>query len=60
MALLRRMLPSGRTINIDTMDFAMHNGGQGLAHINMNNSDNRVNNLKYVSEPEARKMLMEF
>ena len=44
------MLPSGRTIDIDTMDFAMLNGGQGLAHINMNNSDNRVNNLKYVSE----------
>ena len=54
------MLPSGRTINIDTMDFAMLNGGQGLAHINMNNSDNRVSNLKYVPESEARKMLTEF
>ena len=60
MTLLRRMLPSGRTINIDTMDFAMLNGGQGLAHINMNKSDNRVSNLKYVPESDARKMLMEF
>ena len=48
MTLLRRMRPSGRTINIDTMDFAMLNGGQGLAHINMNNSDNRVKNRKWV------------
>ena len=50
MTLLRRMLPSGRTINIDTMDFAMLNGGQGLAHINMNNIDNRVSNLSEANE----------
>ena len=38
----------------------MLNGGAGIAHLNMNNSDNRVNNLKWVKEGEARKMLMDF
>ena len=37
-----------------------NNAGQGVAHLNMNNSDNRVNNLKWVDETEARKMLLEF
>ena len=36
------------------------NGGKGLAHLNMNNADNRIQNLKYVSEAEARKMLMKY
>ena len=60
MILLRRKLPSGRIISIDTMDFAMLNGGAGIAHLNMNNGDNRVENLKCVGEAEARKLLMEF
>ena len=38
----------------------MLNGGAGIAHLNMNNSDNRVKNLKRVKEGEARKMLMDF
>ena len=38
----------------------MLNGGAGIAHLNMNNSDNRVKNLKWVKEGEARKMLMDF
>ena len=58
--LLRRKLPSGRVISIDTCDFAMLNGGAGIAHLNMNDSDNRVKNLKWVKEGEARKMLMDF
>ena len=60
MALLRRTLPSGRVISIDTMDFEMLNDGRGIAHFNMDNGDNRVDNLKYVTESEARKMLLEF
>ena len=31
-----------------------------LAHLNMNNGDNRVENLKWVNEDEARKLLMDF
>ena len=39
----------------------MLNGGAGIAHLNMNNGDNRVENLKWVQENEARiKLLMEF
>ena len=60
MILLSRILPSGRVISIDTCEFEMLNGGMGLAHLNMNNADNRIQNLKYVSEAEARKMLMEY
>lgn len=60
MVLLRRKLPSGRVISIDTCDSAMLNGGAGIAHLNMNNGDNRVENLKWVKEAEARKLLMEF
>ena len=60
LVLLRRKLPSGRVISIDTQWFAMLNGGAGIAHLNMNNSDNRVKNLKWVKEGEARKMLMDF
>ena len=60
LVLLRRRLPNGRVINIDTCDFDMLNGGVGIAHINMNNGDNRVENLKMVTEAEARKMLLEY
>ena len=56
--LLRRKLPSGRVISIDTCDFAMLSGGAGVAHLNMNNGDNRFENLKFVKEGEARKLLM--
>ena len=58
--LLRHRLSSGRIISIDTCDFAMLNGGAGIAHLNMNNADNRVSNLKYVSESEARELLLEY
>ena len=50
LVLLRRKLPSGRIISIDTCEFAMLNGGAGIAHLNMNNGDNRVENLKWVKE----------
>ena len=60
LVLLRRKLPSGRIISIDTMDFALLNGGEGIAHLNMDNGDNRAENLKRVNEAEARKLLMEF
>mmetsp|Transcript_29058 Transcript_29058/g.67995 ORF Transcript_29058/g.67995 Transcript_29058/m.67995 type:complete len:198 (-) Transcript_29058:1960-2553(-) len=60
LVLMRRKLPSGRVISIDTCEFAMLNGGAGIAHLNMNNGDNRVENLKWVKEAEARKLLMEF
>ena len=60
MVLLRRTLPSGRTISIDTMGFSMLNGGTGIAHINMNNGDNRVENLTRVNERRAREMLLSF
>ena len=60
MVLLCRKLPSGRVISIDTCDFALLNGGAGIAHVNMDNGDNNVVNLKIVHEPEARKMLLDF
>ena len=60
LVLLCRKLPSGRVISIDTCNFAMLNGSAGIAHLNMNNGDNRVENLKLVNEDEARKLLMEF
>lgn len=58
--LLRRKLPSGRVISVDTCGFDMLNGGQGLAHFNMNSGDNIPANLKWVRESEARKLLMDF
>ena len=60
LVLLCRKLPSGRVISVDTCDFAMLNGGTGIAHLNMDNGDNRVENLKVVKENEARMQLMEF
>ena len=60
MVVLSRRLPSGRMIHIDTMDGAMLNGGVGLAHLNMDNSNNRVTNLAFVNEQQARHILMSF
>ena len=60
LVLLCRKLPSGRVISIDTREFAMLNGGTGVAHLNMNNGDNRLSNLRVVNESEGRKLLMEF
>ena len=60
LVLLRRRLPSGRVISIDTCEFAMLNGSVGIAHRNMDNGDNRVANLKYVTEVEARRLLLEY
>lgn len=58
--LMRRKLPNGRIISIDTCDRAMLGGGHGIAHLNMNNADNRADNLRYVSEQEARYRLSTF
>ena len=41
-------------------EFAMLNGSVGIAHLNMDNGDNRVANLKYVTEAEARRLLLEY
>ena len=60
MTLLSRKLPSGRVINVDTMDGEMLRGGSGIAHLNMDNGDNRIVNLKYVTEAEARSLLLAF
>ena len=60
LVLLRRRLPSGRVIWIDTCEFAMLNGSVGIAHRNMDNGDNRVANLAYVTEAEARRLLLEY
>jgi hypothetical protein len=60
MVLLCRHLSNGRIIQIDTDDFKMLNGGFGIAHLNMDNSDNRIDNIKLVTEAEARKMLLEY
>ena len=57
LVLLRRAAQR-RHISIDIGEFAMLNGGAGIAHLNMNNGDNRVENLKWVKEAEARKLLM--
>ena len=60
MVLLSRRLPSGRGLHVDTLDGAMLSGGSGILHKNFDNSDNRVTNLAYVTEAEARKALMAF
>jgi hypothetical protein len=60
LVLLRRKLTNGSTISIDTCDFNMLNGGVGIAHLNMDNGDNRIANLAQVTEADARKLLMEF
>ena len=60
MVLLCRELPTGRVINIDSVDGQMFRGGVGIAHVNMNNGDHRSSNLQMVYEIEARRMLMNF
>ena len=62
LVLLRRKLPSGRKISIDTNDFAMLNGGTGIAMEQfVRSGSNEVGHgIKYVSEEEARKLLLEF
>ena len=60
MICLSRKLPSGRIIRVDTQNNAMLTGGLGIAHVNMNNGDDRFTNLKLVTEQEARQMLMAF
>ena len=59
MANLSRRLPSGRIITIDSIDGAMFNGcTPGIAHINMDNSDNRAENLRWVNLKQAEELLM--
>ena len=60
MFMLSRRLPSGRIINIDAMDGALFHGGLGIAHLNMDNGDNSVTNLKYVDLAEAQALLLQF
>ena len=40
--LLRRRLDDGRIINIDSVGGAMFAGGRGIAHMDMDNGNNRV------------------
>ena len=49
LVLLRRKLPSGRIISIDTMDFAMLNGGAGIAHLGC-----RARELAHVAAADCR------
>ena len=60
MVLLCRELPTGRVIEIDSVDGQMFRGGCGIAHINMDKGDHKSSNLQMVYEIEARRMLMEF
>ena len=60
MLLLRRMLPSGRIISVDTCDGEMLKGGMGIAHLNMDNSDNRAANLQWCNEADAREKLLTY
>jgi hypothetical protein len=61
MTLLSRRLPSGRIINVDAGEAGvMMRGGKGWAHVDMDNGNNNINNLKVVDELTAREMLMEF
>ena len=58
LVLLRRRLPSGRIISIDTCNNDMLTGGYGIAHLDMNNANNVPSNLKWVNEAEARVLLL--
>ncbi len=62
LVLLRRKLPSGRKISIDTNNFAMLNGGTGVAMEQfVRSGSNEVGHgIKHVTESEARKLLLEF
>ena len=60
LVLLRRKLPSGRVISIDTCNNDMLTGGYGIAHLDMNNANNIPSNLNWVNESEARALLLNF
>ena len=61
MVLLSRKLAGDRTIYIDCgPGGAMLRGGEGIAHRDMDNGNNHVDNLCSVREAEARKMLGAF
>ena len=53
MFLLRRQLPSGRVISIEV------DGNTFYVHLNMNNSDNRPENIKVVTEEREAIALLE-
>ena len=58
--LLSRELPSGRLINIDTHKEMLLKGGLGIAHIDMDHSNNKISNLRLVDLNEAIDILMNF
>lgn len=58
--LLSRLLPSGRYINIDTHNNMLLKGGLGIAHIDMDHSNNNISNLRLVNLNEAIDLLMNF
>ena len=60
LVLLFRRLESGRVICIDTNMGKMLVGGIGIAHIDMNNANNKLQNLRMVRLREAINMLRNF
>ena len=63
LVLLCRKLPSGRVVSIDAHPGpgpSLLEGGFGIAHLNMDTSDNAWQNLRWVNEKEARRMLGAF
>jgi len=60
LVLLVRRLESGRVISIDTNMGKMLVGGVGIAHIDMNNANNELKNLRMVRLREAVDMLRNF
>ena len=60
LTLLRSILPSGRIISIDTSEGNLLRGGKSIAHVDMNNSNNSIENLQMVDLTEALKLLHEF
>ena len=60
LVLLYRRLESGRVICIDTNMGRMLTGGVGIAHIDMNNANNELKNLRLVRLRTACDMLRNF
>ena len=60
LTLLRNILPSGRIISIDTSDGKLLKGGKSIAHVDMNNSNNNIENLQMVDLMQALNLLHEF
>ena len=60
LTLLRNILPSGRIISIDTSDGKLLKGGKSIAHVDMNNSNNNIENLQMVDLMQALHLLHEF